>query len=145
MRKKFRGKIEQLIFESNEIKMESSKYASLVNYICFKTYPENYSKQEKLVLRRSSKNYEFEEQSKILFYLDKNPKNGSIQRRMVEREEEKERVFNECHSSNYAGHAGRDNTVQKIKERYYWPNYYKETVEMVNTIQNLLCRIIQAF
>lgn len=37
-----------------------------------------------------------------------------------------------CHSSSFAGHAGRDNTIEKIKDRFYWSDYYKETVEMVS-------------
>ena len=32
----------------------------------------------------------------------------------------------------FSGHAGRDNTLRKIKERFYWPDYYKDTMEMVS-------------
>ena len=52
-------------------------------------------------------------------------------RRLVITEEEKARVFEECHSAPFSGHAGRDNTLRKIKERFYWPDYYKDTIEMV--------------
>ena len=31
-----------------------------------------------------------------------------------------------------SGHAGRDNTLRKIKERFYWPDYNKDTMEMVS-------------
>ena len=44
---------------------------------------------------------------------------------MIKGDEEKERVFQECHL-NAGGHKGRDATIGKVKERYYWPNYYKE-------------------
>ena len=48
------------------------------------------------------------------------------------REEEKVQIFQECHQSpGFAGHNGRDRTIQRIKEKYYWPEYYKDTVEMV--------------
>ena len=47
-------------------------------------------------------------------------------------EEEKARVFEECHSTPFSGHVGRDNTIRKIKEWFYWPDYYKETIEMVS-------------
>ena len=32
----------------------------------------------------------------------------------------------------FSGHAGGDNTLRKIKERFYWPDYYKDTMEMVS-------------
>ena len=38
----------------------------------------------------------------------------------------------ERHSAPFSGHAGRDNTLTKIKERFYWPDYYKDTMEMVS-------------
>ena len=47
-------------------------------------------------------------------------------------EEEKARVFEERHSAPFSGHAGRDNTLTKIKKRIYWPDYYKDTMEMVS-------------
>ena len=52
-------------------------------------------------------------------------KDGTALRRLVITEEE--RVFEECH---YA--AVRDNTLRKIKKRFYWPDYYKDTMEMVS-------------
>lgn len=111
--------------------MDSTRYANIVQYLRNNDYPEGATKQEKLVLRRFAKKFTFDAASNALFYLDKN-QDGATFRRMVIREDEKLRVFHECHSSNFAGHAGRDNTIQKIKERYYWPEYYKDTVEMVS-------------
>ena len=57
-------------------------------------------------------------------------KDGTALRRLVITEEEKARVFEECHSAPFSRHAGRDNTLRKIKERFYWPDYYKDTMEM---------------
>ena len=59
-------------------------------------------------------------------------KDGTALRRLVITEEEKARVFEECHSAPFSGHAGRDNTLRKIEERFYWPDYYKNTMEMVS-------------
>ena len=39
------------------------------------------------------------------------------------------RVFEECHSAPFSGHAGRDNTLRKIKEQFYC---HKDTMEMVS-------------
>lgn len=116
------------------IKMDATKYSNLVHYLRDKEYPEGASKHEKGVLRRLSKQFTFDVQSGSLFYVDRG-NDGLTFNRMVIQEEEKTRVFDECHSSPFAGHAGRDNTIQKIKERYYWPSYYKDTVELVSLIK----------
>jgi len=86
--------------------------------------------QKKLVLRKFCKNFEYDDQTDSLFYIDK-LRDGSTLRRLVIKENEKSRVFDECNSADFSGHAGRDNTIRKIKQRYYWPEYYKDTVEMV--------------
>ena len=49
---------------------------------------------------------------------------------MIRGREEAERVFMECHLTA-GGHRGRDATVGKIKERCYWPYYYKEVGQKV--------------
>ena len=54
--------------------------------------------------------------------------------RLVIKKEEKLRVFQACHSSDF----GRDNTIQKIKDRYNWSQYYKDTVKMVRRSKLLL-------
>ena len=91
------------------------------------------------MLRRLSKQFTFDVQSGSLFYVDRG-NDGSTFKRMVIQEQEKAKVLEECHSSPFAGHAGRDNTIQKIKERYYWPSYYKDTVEMVSLILTMQYR-----
>ena len=56
-------------------------------------------------------------------------KEGTVNRRLVIQEDE------ECHYATHACHCGRDNTINKIRQRYYWPNYYKDTIEMVSTLK----------
>ena len=67
-------------------------------------------------------------------------KDGTALRRLVITEEEKERVFEECHSAPFSGHAVRDNTIRKIKEWFYWPDYYKETMEIVSYKYLVICQ-----
>ena len=55
-----------------------------------------------------------------------------LRRLIVITEEEKARVLEECHSAPFSGHAGRNNTLWKLKERFYWPGYYKDTMEMAS-------------
>ena len=90
-------------------------------------------------------------------------KDGTALQRLVITEEEKAiRVFKECHSAPFSGHANHDNNLRKIKERFYlacvagakrggrgggrkaplstpatqarfyWPDYSKDTMEMVS-------------
>lgn len=94
--------------------MDATKYSNLVHYLRDKEYPEGASKREKGVLRRLSKQFTFDVQSGSLFYVDRG-NDGLTFNRMVIQEEEKTRVFDECHSSPFAGHAGRDNTYKKLR------------------------------
>ena len=113
--------------------MDSTNFGNIVQYWREKKYPEGSSKQEKSVLRRFAKKFAFDAESNALFYVDTR-QDGSTFKRMVIKDEEKLWVFQECHSSSFAGHVGRDNTIQKIKDHYYWPDYSKDTIEMVSKI-----------
>lgn len=110
--------------------MDSAKYTNLFRYLKNKVYPEGFTKQDKTILRKFAKKFEYDSKLESLFYVAKE-KDGTALRRLVIAEEDKARVFEECHSAPFSGHAGRDNTLRKIKERFYWPDYYKDTIEMV--------------
>ena len=112
--------------------MDSAKYRNLFQYHKKKVYPEGFTKQDKTTLRKLilSKSWSITQQS--FFHVAKE-KDGTALRRIVITEEEKAiRVFKECHSTPFSGHASRDNTLRKIKERFYWPYYSKDTMEMVS-------------
>ena len=64
-------------------------------YVKKKAYPEGFTKQ-KSTLRKCAKKFEYDSKLESLFY--------------PATEEEKGRVFEECHSAPFSGHAGRDNT-----------------------------------
>ena len=110
--------------------MDSAKYTNLFRYLKNKVYPEGFTKQDKTIFRKFAKKFEYDSKLESLFYVAKE-KDGTALRRLVIAEEDKARVFEECHSAPFSGHAGRDNTLRKIKERFYWPDYYKDTIEMV--------------
>ena len=103
--------------------MDDKQYGDLYLYINDGKYPLGYRKSEKFVLRRSSKN--FLVQGEQLFYISKRPDGTSFNRLVLHGQEEAERAFLECHLTT-GGHRGRDATTSKIKERYYWPLYYKK-------------------
>ncbi len=103
--------------------MEEAQFLATFNYIKKKEYPPGYTKTQKYVLRRSCKSFLVEEEQ--LFYVDRRPDGTTFNRLVLQGRSEAERVFMECHLTT-EGHRGRDATLEKIKERYYWPNYYKE-------------------
>ena len=110
--------------------MDSTKYGNIFEYVKNGNYPSGFSKQDKTVLRKFCKKFQYDQQTESLYYIHKQRK-GPTLKRLVIKEDEMFRVFKECHSTDYSGHAGRDNTIKKIKQRYYWPSYYNDTVEMV--------------
>ena len=111
--------------------MDSDKYRNLFKYLKKKVYPEGFTKQNKTTLRKFAKKFEYDSELESLFYVAKE-EDGTALRRLVITEEEKARVFEECNPTPFSGHAGLDNTLTQIKERFYWPNYYKDTIEMVS-------------
>ena len=59
-------------------------------------------------------------------------KDGTALRRLVITEEEKAGVFELSATLLLFLDTPADNTLRKIKERFYWPDYYKNTMEMVS-------------
>ena len=111
--------------------MDSDRYRNLFKYLKKKVYPEGFTKQDKTTLRKFAKKFEYDSKLESLFYVAKE-EDGTALRRLVITEEEKARVFEECNPTPFSGHAGLDNTLTQIKERFYWPDYYKDTIEMVS-------------
>jgi len=108
--------------------MDAEKCRTLLQYVKNHEYPTSFSKRDKSVLQKHAKKFEFDPKSDLLFYFD-NQRDGTMLKRLVVQEDKKVRVFAECHSANFSGHAGRDNRIQKIKWCFYWPNYYMDTVK----------------
>ena len=76
--------------------MDSAKYTNLFRYFKNKVYPEGFTKQDKTILRKFAKKFEYDSKLEFLFYVAKE-KDGTALRRLVIAEEDKARVFEECH------------------------------------------------
>ena len=85
--------------------MASAKYRNLFQYLKKKAYPEGFTKQ-KNDSAKFAKKFEYDSKLESLFYVAKE-KDGTALRRLVITEEEKARVFEECHSALFSGHAGQ--------------------------------------
>ena len=110
--------------------MNEQKYEHLINYLRKRKYHAEATKQEKFASRRSANDFEIDAASDTLYYVNRTAKQPR-RRIVIKGEDEKIRISEECHHSPCGGHAGRDNTVSKIKEMYYWPGFHADTVTMV--------------
>ena len=98
--------------------MDSAKYRNLFQYLKNKVYPEGFTKQDKTTLQKLAKKFEYDSKLESLFYVAKE-KDGTALRRLVIAEEDKARVFEECHSAPFSGHAGRDKTWLSLLAGFY--------------------------
>ena len=76
--------------------MDSAKYPNLFRYLNNKVFPEGFTKQDKTIRRKFAKKFEYDSKLESLFYVAKE-KDGTALRRLVIAEEDKARVFEECH------------------------------------------------
>ena len=83
--------------------MDRIKYGNILECVKNRVYLPCFFKQEKLVLRKFENKIAYDAKSNSLFYLDK-ARDGTVNRQLVIQENEKSKVFNECHSAHYAGH-----------------------------------------
>ena len=122
----FRGKIE------NVLEMDSARDKKLFQYL------------KRRFIRKALQN-------KTKRLCENLPQNSSMhqnqspcctwpRRRMAQRFDDlfsprkRKRMSSKSATAPFSGHAGRDNTLRKIKERFYWPDYYKDTMEMASLL-----------
>ncbi|KAL5477394.1 hypothetical protein EMCRGX_G024189 [Ephydatia muelleri] len=109
--------------------MEQSEYDTLLAFFCDCKYPPECSKNEKDCIRRRAKNFIVKEG--LLFYRDKHNK----EYRVVTKKE-KMKVLDGCHSAELGGgHFGRDKTLLKISERFYWIGMVNDVKEYCKTCE----------
>eukprot|EP00731_Ephydatia_muelleri_P005433 Em0002g1609a len=109
--------------------MEQSEYDTLLAFCCDCKYPPECSKNEKDYIRRRAKNFIVKEG--LLFYRDKHNK----EYRVVTKKE-KMKVLDGCHSAELGGgHFGRDKTLLKISERFYWIGMVNDVKEYCKTCE----------
>jgi hypothetical protein len=92
-------------------------------------YPDSYTKNQKNTLRKYANKFVVEG---INLYYYKTPQTTRIL--AVRSQKDRDKLFYECHTAPAGGHLGRDKTVQKIGDRFYWPGQYLEIADKVSLI-----------
>ena len=101
---------------------------NLFQYLKKKVYPEGFIKQDKTTLRKFAQKVRVSLKIRVLVLRGQGEGWHSASTTCYHRGKESEGL----RRVPLSGHAGRDHTLRKIKERFYWPDYYKDTMEMVS-------------
>lgn len=117
--------------------MAEKEYLDLVTYLTLWKYPDGAAEKDRKAIRGKALKYEVKDGS-VLYRKPNGNQNGRS--RKVLRRKEVIEVLNSCHDHLLAGHLGVKRTFDKIKEDYYWPNYYESVKEFVSS-----CKVCQQF
>ena len=104
--------------------MDEITYNIWITYLCEPNSIAKLSPEQQKHLKKHEKNY------KIINNKLYHRKNEEIPKRVIKKEE-KEIILKHLHDDETAGHLGQNITINKIKERYFWPNIAKDVREYI--------------
>ena len=108
--------------------MENQHYYQIFNYLLSQQLPEQFTQQQIQQLIKQSTNYII--QNELLYKIDrKNPKEFY---RVIQKQELPALLYM-FHNDPTSGHFSADSMFQKIRHRYYWPQYYEDIREYVKS------------
>lgn len=108
--------------------MEDSKYKEIWKYLKYGEYPEGATKEAKRDIRRRGELFYLENEE--LYYK---PKRGTDMPKKVVSSINKERIIQACHDNPVSGgHFGRDKTLNKISQKYYWKGMKDDVSKYIN-------------
>jgi hypothetical protein len=105
------------------------EFKKIADYLSTLQKPEDMSEEEFKKIKMKSQNYVVQ----FGFLFLKPGRILDIPRRVICLEEEKKRILAECHEGVIGGHRGRDATIKKISQRYYWPGITEDVDQFVKT------------
>jgi len=109
--------------------MEQDLYNIWIDYIKDQATLAKLSPKQQSHLQTNKDNYLIIEDH--LYYR----KSSKERPRRVITEDKKEIILKALHQDEYSGHLGRKITVNKVRERYYWPGYRKDIEDYIRTCQ----------
>ena len=108
--------------------MDQKHYYNIYTYLVFQTLPEDVSPQQQQQLIKQANNYIVK--NGVIFKKDK--KNPHKLYRVIQKDEVTT-VLYMMHNDPTSGHLGIEATFNKIRARYYWPQFYEEIKRYVET------------
>ena len=108
--------------------MNSQHYYNLYNYLLLQQTPNQFSQQQTQQLIRQSRNYVI--QHKLLYKKDQ--KNPTTLYRVI-RKKKLFALLYMMHNNLTSEHFATDAMFQKIRTRYYWPQYYEDIRKYVES------------
>lgn len=108
--------------------MDPEHYFNIYNYLLSKQIPNHFNSQQIQQLTKQSANYIIKDE--LLFKKDRN--NTRKLYRVVHKEE-LPAILYMMHNDPTSGHFATDAMFNKIKMRYYWPQYYEDIKKYVES------------
>ena len=108
--------------------MENHQYSQIYNYLSTQQVTEELNQQQIQQLKRRAKHFIIKNQ--LLFKIDKN---NSTKFYRVMKKDELPALLYMMHNDPTSGHFATDAMYNKIKARYYWPQFYNDIREYVKT------------
>src|SRR6185436_9331714 len=101
--------------------MEQQYYFNIFNYLATQTLPQNFTSQQQQQFINQTKHYILKDN--ILFKKDKMNERKFYR---VITKDELSTVLYMMHNDPTSGHLGTEATFNKIRSRYYWPQFYDD-------------------
>ena len=101
--------------------MDREHYFNLFNYLSNNIYPLNFTSQQKQQIQKQSKNFLIK--NNFLYKIDKINKKNLLR---VIQQEELPALLYMMHNDPTSGHFATEAMFHKIKQRYYWPQFYED-------------------
>ena len=108
--------------------MDQEHYYNLFNYLLSQQIPEHFSRQQTQQLVKQSNNYRIQHDQ--LYKMD--PKDFTKLYRIITKQELPALLYM-MHNDPISGHFATDAMFQKVRTRYYWPQYYNDIKQYVES------------
>ena len=104
---------------------EKDVYYITLNYIARGSYPQDTTKQEKCAIRKRAKQYRVQD-GQLYRVICADSKNGDALSLYTKDAKTRKQIINGCHIGLAGNHEGRDRTLAKIAQKYFWPGLSKD-------------------